>query len=396
MKIVVPTLLIEKIKDNITIEPNLSELKVKQEQKLIKRLIELWYFIYHKQINDNKSINLKYFVNVHKDELMIFKIEVGGIRLHYTKLLSLLYNLVERNETYSSGSFSYGYRIKTDFISFGKLTEFEIDFNLIFKETKNKEFWIEKYPNQKNLIEDAYNTTIDLDEYLFWLKDNIGCELNPVYNKKTGFIEKRFLTEERLYQYFNMALKINLKNIWFKISNEGRFYSSISNLPKSAVQFIKLYNEKTIAIDITNCQPLLLSTMINNQKYKQDCVDGIFYDVLERTLSDESSTSRNEVKLLCYKYIFFGSKTLSSGKLYSAMEKEYKGVITQINNIKQDKCLAKTLQEIESDIFVNKIGKIRIPKLLRHDEVIVSLSNQERIKDYLIKEFNNINIKLKV
>jgi hypothetical protein len=397
MKVIVPTLLIEKVIDRISIDHNLIDLKEKQQQKLIKRLIELWYFVYNKQISDGNALNLKFYTLIHKNELMKFQIKVCGLRLYYTDLLNILGSLIERNDDYSSGNFSYGYRVNTDFISFGRLTEYEVDFNLVFNNTNNKEYWIKKYPNLKNLIEDAYNTTIDLDEYLFWMQSNLGCKLNPVYNKKKNKIEDRILDNERLCHHFNLALKVNMKNLWFKLSDEGRFYSSISNLPKTSVNFIKLYNEKTISVDIANCQPLLLSTMIDNDEYKNDCLNGVFYDELERTLSGESSTSqinRQKVKLMCYKYIFFGSNTLSSGLLYSAMEKKYKGVINQINNIKMDKCLAKTLQQIESDIFVNKIGKIKIPKLLRHDEVIVSLSNLERIKEYLRKEFLNINIKL--
>ena len=78
------------------------------------------------------------------------------------------------------------------------------------------------------------------------------------------------------------------------------------------------------------------------------------------------------------------------------MNNRYSGVIEQINKIKEESCLAKKLQTIESNIFVNNIGKVKLHKLLRHDEVIVSLSNESRIKEYLRKEFNKLNIKLNV
>lgn len=392
MKIKIPTLLIEKVIESVDLDYRFSELKESKRQKLIKRLIEFWFFIYQKQIEDSASINLKFYTNIHKDNLVKFGIIVDGLRLYYSDLLEILNGLIESNGTYLGGNYSIGYRINTDFLQVGKLTECDIDFNLIFDKVLSKEYWIGKYPDNKNLIEDCYNASIDLDEYLFWMRNNIGIELSPVYNKNTGILEKRFLTEDKIYLYFCMALKVNLKNLWFKVSDEGRFYSSISNLPKSSVNFIRLYNEKTISVDISNCQPLLLSTMIENENYKNDCVNGIFYEELMKNLP--GGLSRNEVKVMCYKYIFFGKNKLKSGKLYSAMNSKYNGVIEEINKIKEESCLAKKLQKIESDIFVNNIGKIKIHKLLRHDEVVVSLSNELRIKEYLRKEFNKLNIKL--
>jgi hypothetical protein len=398
MKLLIPVKLIDKISDAIDIDWRFSNLKEKNKQKLTKRLIELWYFIYQKQINDTDVKNLKYYVDIHSDEFRKFDIMIEGVRLRQQDLLKLLSGLVKCNGSYLSNKYSYGFKIVTDFLSFSNLSEIQIDFNLIFKGTKNKEFWLNKYPNNKSLIEDAYNVSIDLDSYLNWMNSNVGIELNPVYDKKTGLLEKRFLTQERIYLHFNLALKVNLKNIWFKISNEGRFYSSISNLPSKSIDFIKLYGFETVRVDIKNCQPLLLSSMINNKEFKKDCEAGVFYENIGTALFGESASylNRGKVKLMCYKFIFFGSKPLKSGKIYDAMEKVYKGTTSEINNIKQDTCLARELQKIESDIFVNKIGKLKMFKLLRHDEVIVSVNDKEKIKNFLVKEFKNkdLNIKL--
>jgi hypothetical protein len=393
MKLLIPLKLIEKINDAIDIDWRFSNLKEKSRQKLTKRLIELWYFIYQKQINDGDVKNLKFFVDIHSKEFRHFDIMIDGIRLSYKELLNILHNLVKSNETYLRGEYPCGWRINTDFLSFSNLTEASIDFNNVFKNTKNKEFWLNKYSNQKNLIEDAYNVSIDLDAYLKWMNDNVGIELNPVYNKKTGILERRFLTPERIYLHLNLALKVNLKNIWFKMSNEGRFYSSISNLPSKAIDFIKLYGLETKRVDIKNCQPLLLSTMIDNDDFKRDCELGVFYDNMGTALFGESA-SRSKVKLMCYKFIFFGSKPLKSGNLYDTMKKLYGEAINQINHIKEDKCLAKELQTLESDIFVNNIGKIKMFKLLRHDEVIVPINEVQKLKDYLRKEFKKKKVNL--
>jgi len=396
MKLLIPVKLIEKVIESIDIDSRFSNLKETNKQKLTKRLIELWYFIYVRQINEPDVKNLKFYVDIHSNEFRNFDIMIEGIRLRHVDLLDILDGLIKCNETYLNGKYSYGWRINTDFLLFSNLTEIEIDFNLIFKRNKNKEFWIIKYPQHKNLIEDAYRAEIDLDAYLKWMNDNVGIELNPVYNKKTGMLERRFLTPERIYNHFNLALKLNVKNIWFKLSNEGRFYSSISNLPSKSIDFIKLYGFETTRIDIKNCQPLLLSSKINNDDFKRDCELGLFYDNIGTTLFGESvsTQTRTKIKLMCYKFILFGSKPLKSGKLYDAMEKLYGDTIHQINNIKNDDCLAKQLQKIESDIFVKGIGAIKMFKLLRHDEVIVTIKDSDKVKDYLRKEFKKINLRL--
>lgn len=386
----IPTLLLQKVSDSIDINYQVSQLDEKSRQKLTKRLVELWYFIYQKQINDDSIKSLKYYIDIHNTEFRRFDIMVSGVRLTYKDLLNILGSLIGCNGSYLGGKYSYGWRVNTDFLQVSKLTEFNIDFNIIFKGSKNKDWWINKYPNQCNLIEDAYNSTIDLDSYLYWLLNNIGKELNPVYNKKTGMLERRFLTEERVYHHFNLALKVNIKNLWFKLSDEGRFYSSISNLPSGSIDFIKLRGYNTIRIDVKNCQPLLLSTMIKSDEFKNDCLLGIFYDKLSEILK----LDRGRVKLICYKHIFFGSKPLKSGRVYDAMILIYGDVIEQINHIKEDISLAKELQRRESNIFVSGIGKIKIPKLLRHDEVIVVGQDSDKIKEYLRKEFNKYKIKL--
>jgi hypothetical protein len=259
MKIKIPTKIIEKIIESVELDYRFCNLTEKQSQKLFKKLIEIWYFIYYNQINDMDCNNLKYFTSISKNELDKFNLFINGIRLKHNDLFKILKDLIEINNSYSTGKFTKSYRINQD-IDFGNLTECDIDFDIIFKNTLNKEYWINKYPNHKNLIEDCYNSIIDLDEYLFWMLSNKGLKLKPIFDKLTGKINERYLVEQSIYLYFNLALKVNLKNLWFKISNEGRFYSSISNLPTHSINFIKIDNTKCDRIDIKNCQPLLLST----------------------------------------------------------------------------------------------------------------------------------------
>jgi hypothetical protein len=387
MRVKIPTKVLDEIQSYIEIDSRLSNSNEKEQQKLIKILIELWLLIYNKQIDDKDLLNLKGYVNINKNDFKSFNIQISGLRYYYRDLLEMLMfsGLISINDKYSNNSFYKGYRIETTSIKTDYLSEIEIDFDKVCC-NNNKSFWLNKYKKQSNLIEDAYNTTINLDEYISWINNNIGIELKPIL--KNGRLTKRFLTEERGYHHIFLALKLNMKNIWFKLSDEGRFYSSISNLPSGSVPFIRLYGCKTINLDIKNCQPLLLSTIINNKQFSSDTQEGLFYD----KMASELNMDRNEFKVLSYKYIFFGSNELKSGKIYDCMEKLYKGIMVEINNIKREGCLAKKLQKIESDIFVKSIGKIKMHKCLRHDEVIVMENNKELMVKCLRREFNLFNI----
>lgn len=387
MKLLIPTEVVNKVKFSIDSELDFINLTEKQKSKLNKVLLSLWYFIYNEQRSDEETFNLKGFTNIHSDVLSRFRIKINDKSLHYNKLLNILSSngLISINEIFSTGKFSQSYRIESDLIS-TNYSEVEIDFDKIFYNFKNKSYWLKKYPQLKKQINETYEIKIELGDYILWMNNNIDLELKPIMNN--GVLERRFLTKERIYNYINDALRINYDNIWFKLSNEGRFYNSTTNLSYTALPFIKLKRRSVKEIDIANCQPLILSKLINNESYKNDCEMGIFYD----RLSEELNITRNEAKVLSYKYIFFSNKKLKSGKIYDCMKKLYGDVIEQINEIRDRIEISKEMQKIESDIFVNKISILDFKMMLRHDAVYVYEEDYEIIKRYVIKEFNNIGL----
>jgi len=387
MKLLIPTRVQEKVRFTIQKEIDFINLTEKQKLNLNKKLLSLWYFIYYKQKKDDNIITLDGYVNIHSDELKSFLFKYNENKYHYNKLLILLkdVNLIDINDRYSANKFSQSYRISTDILD-NNFEEVEIDFEKIFYNLKNKLYWLKKYTNFKKQINETYEVKIDLNDYIIWLKENINLELKPVINN--GILERRFLTKERIWDYINDALMINYDNIWFKVSNEGRFYNSTTNLSYTALPFIKLKRRSIKEIDVANCQPLILSKLINNNEYKSDCELGIFYDNLSRELN----ITRNEAKVLSYKYIFFSNKKLKTGKIYNAMEKLYKGVIEQINELRDKIEISKEMQKIESDIFVNKISNLDFKMMLRHDAVYVYEEDYDIIKSYVIREFNKIGL----
>lgn len=388
-KVLIPTKLVDEIDNYIMIETDLSNITNKQKINLTKQLISLWYFIYNEQIDSNKE-TLDLYTNIERKKLDCFYIKLNNKKIGYRLLLEMLEktSLIDINNKYKPGEFSKGYRIKTDFLSDTHYTEVEIDFDKIFYKVHSKQYWLSKYPQFTKHIEDAYETKIDLDEYIHWMNNNIGIEIKPII--VNGVIKKRFLTPERIYLHTNLALKLNFENIWFKLSNEGRLYSTVTNLPFTSLPFFKMYRRELKDIDIKNSQPLLMSLLVNDNKYKKDVEAGIFYDKVAKQLGID----RNDFKVLSYRYIFFGKKPINSGKVYDAMEIVYPALMSQINKLKENISLAHKLQEMEADIFVNKLGKLPIKMLLRHDQVMVHNEDIALVKKFLLNEYKKLGLNI--
>lgn len=364
----------------------------KQRFKLIKKLISLWIYIYNYQQNDCLTDSLNKYSNIHHDKLKIFRLKINNIDFNYSRLINILVDikLIDINEIYSKANFSKSYRILTDFITF-EYIEVEVDIDLIFNDFRDKKYWIVEYPEYKKIINDAYNTKIDLIKYIDWINNNINKKLDPKLNK--GFLVDRYLTKDRAFKYINEVIKINMKNLWFKVSDEGRFYSSLTNLNKTALPFLKFYKRNIVEIDAKNCQPLLLSSLIEHDEYKKDVEAGIFYDKCAKKMNK----SRNDFKNLSYKYIFFSNSILCSGKIFNTLNELYPGLIEQINKLRlKYKNLARELQRLESEIFVNNISKAYFKMILRHDAVLIFEEDYEIIGRKIIEEFKKLKLDVKL
>ena len=386
MKIKLPIKLIDEINKSIDQHPNLV-LTTKKHQNLFNKLLELWYFVYNKQISDSTKTLIEY-TNIHKEDLDKFRVMINGDLIRYNTLLSFIPHLIEINHTFSQGNFTKGYRIKTEFLQ-GNLHEVEIDINFLYENMKTKDYWLEKYPELSQLIHNTYQLELDLDSFIEYTTNNFNKEIRPIV--KNGFIVKRYIDYEFINYCINYALKFKHKNIWFKLSNEGRFYNSITNMPSELIEFISINGQKLYSIDVVNCQPLLLSSLLGDNNFKLDVENGIFYDVLKTHLN----INRNECKLLVYSKLLFNHHQMKSGKLYDALESLYPGLVSKINLIKND--LSLRLQEIESRIFIGKMKNLNKYMVIRHDEVLVLERDIDFFKVYIRNCFKQIklNVKLK-
>ncbi|UAB82416.1 hypothetical protein INR76_06555 [Marixanthomonas sp. SCSIO 43207] len=389
----VPSQLLKNIDDSIKSLSGYNKYSIKQINRLKKSLISLWMYIYERQKASN-VISYDMYVNIGWKELKPFKLIIKGRIIQYSELISLLKEaeVIKINKRYRVDSFTMSYKIDLSFLNTTHFTEVEIDFKKIYRNLKSKEYWLAKYPRHCNIIESSYNVSVDLDSYIYWLRSNIGMALKP--KCINGVVQKRKLTPEIAYSSVQKCLKVNFKNLWFKVSDTGRFYSNVVNLPSTAIPFISLFDRQGLtSIDITNCQPLLLATRVNSEEYKKDVCVGTFYD----NLSTLTKRDRNWVKLQSFKYIFFNDNLLKSGELYNAMESIYPGVMDQINELKQKEKLWKVLQKLESKIIVERVGiSAGLNVITRHDEILCYSENKIEIENLIKDEFAKMNLKVRL
>lgn len=387
----VPINLISKIQFSISIK--FHSISIPDKVRLLKVLVELWLFIYEKQKQDDDSKNLKFFTQIMGQEINgKFYIKINKKKIGYKLLLEVLEHskTIKINSNYLVGKYSYSYKILTEFIG-TDYEEIDLDFNKIYSNFKDKEYWLDNNIKHHHQIKNCYLLKIDITKYLQWMKSNVGIKLKPIF--ENGVLKERILTEERIFDYLQTALKINLGNLWFKVSEQGRFYNSTTNLSYTALPFSKLNNREIFELDIPNCQPTLLATLINNQQYKKDCEEAIFYDRMADLLGKE----RNEFKLLSYKYIFFTNNQLNSGDIYDKLEELYPGLIKEVNQLRDEINIAHEMQKIESKIMVDTIGSIdSLTSLLRHDAIYVCQEDYEMVKELMISEFKKLGLNIKI
>lgn len=397
MKITIPTPLVDIIYSTINIDATFANYPEQIKQKLFIKITELWFYIFNIHCNNTDIANN--YVNIHNQDLDKFRIKIKGKDYGYKKLLNILVDskLLDINDKYSSGTFSKGYRNLFNFTTNNNTTEIDIDFSKVFLNTKDKSFWLNKYPHYAHLIEDCYRTKIQLNDYVTFLYNNEGMKLKSTI--QNGFFKERYLDSKRILDYILRAVKVNLQNIWFGNSQQNRFYNSIASLPSICTPYILLADKHVNSIDIPNCQPLLLASIINNDKYKIDVENGKLYENICNQMGlTYNKENKNNIKLQIM-VRFFDTNKISSGNIYNAFNNLYPNFITQLNNLKETGKIAHITHKLETIIMVDGVGSLNIAKLLKHDEVLIYQENTEKVKRYIenkIKEEFKLNIKLNI
>jgi len=144
------------------------------------------------------------------------------------------------------------------------------------------------------------------------------------------------------------------------------------------------------SIDIPNCQPLLLSSLVDQPQFKADTQASAFYKNVATILGKEIPATKN----MLYKYFLFTNTPLRNGALYKAISALYPGLVEQVNKLKETISLPHYLQQIEAKIMVEGAGKLNFSKLLRHDEILFHEENYIEAKQFLEDEFAKLGLQL--
>jgi hypothetical protein len=107
-----------------------------------------------------------------------------------------------------------------------------------------------------------------------------------------------------LHTYIIRVLKFNIGLHWFKsVKDSGRFYSSFTTLPSSTLEFTTIRGRKVIECDVKN-STIILNKYIDNEDYKYDVSQGIFY----KRFMSELKLSKNVIKNMMYSKVFFNDR----------------------------------------------------------------------------------------
>jgi hypothetical protein len=382
MNITIPTPLVDIIFQAINIDATFMDFNEKQKQKIFNNCIELWLYILSQQDGNN-------YINIHNTTLDKYYVKIDK-KYGYKYFLTILENanILDINNKFKYGTFPKSYRVLCNFTADKNTTEINIDLNKVFHNIQSKEYWLDKYPKYAHLIEDCYRTKIELNDWVIFLYSNENIKLKSTI--KNGFFKERYLNADRIMDYIMRAIKVNVNNLWFGISEQGRFYSSIASLPALITPFIRIDNKPVESIDIPNCQPLLLSSLIGNNDYKQDVENGLFYEKLGKIMYGEWNVDVKQKVKLQVMVRFFNQDQLKTGEFVDAINFLYPGFIQQLNLLKETNKIAHLTHKMESTIMVEGVGSLNMNKILKHDEVLIYKENVTKVKKYIENKILNI------
>ena len=178
----------------------------------------------------------------------------------------------------------------------------------------------------------------------------------------------------------------------------GRVFTNVANLPRELRPYLRLDGRRLAEIDISACQPLLLSELYphdstEKEKFLEIVLSGNFYEILDAKLSKPyGSEHRNELKQAVFTQIFFDKLRSRKGKLGELFSNLFPVLYAQIVKIKTPKheVLAQRLQRAESDIVIKTfVGEVmrttRIPLLTIHDSVLTFPEHTTEVVSQLMR-----------
>lgn len=318
--------------------------------------------------------------------------------------------IIECDEVYIPKSKAFGYRFNDELIS--PIIQFKIE-----KENLTKNIIMNKNARNNSVSQD-----LKLAKNYFIKHFKVDFKAASLYidniyhqdlNKATTAKEK--LKAINKYNSYLLSIHaINDGDLFFKRNKtNGRIDTNLTSLKSELKQFI-IGAQSLTSIDISNSQPLLLSSFISSLcctlpsisldtkelgRYSASCIRGTFYDdfMIEYNLTIKDSKkklTRKDIKEMMF--CIFYSKNDSYPKEKAIFKSIYPSISRFIHKYKSDNDytkLAVDLQKLESNIIIDCITKkldgSNINYWTIHDSFIVANENKQETKEIIEKEFLN-------
>jgi len=235
--------------------------------------------------NGYRNLSSQYLTNI------IGKGSANKRRLNIIKDILISNNIIEV-KNYLQNVKSYGYRISSNLLS-GDSVEYELGKLIIdnlrkFKENQEKESLLSeiKGVDYNILMEQFELNEISFDSRVYdYLRDFTQKGIERIEKKQKNEKETFLNLFNYVGKLLNHIQQIEEKNFTHNIAlSNGRFFSSISTLPKILRPFLKINGKNVSENDIMSSQSFILSSILNKKFTHNDGkgynLDTIFEDMV--------------------------------------------------------------------------------------------------------------------
>jgi len=274
--------------------------------------------------------------NIHSDDLARIFTSTAGV---YKRYLEIMYELdiLKRQKTdngwYVPGIQSSSYKFYNSYFK-------EDDISLVIFDKQRQ-------------IEYEIDDRLELDAR--YIETIMGLELpiDLVIEAEINNYHDSDMTIDTLRKRITRVLDFNKRRYITQGKKVDRVYHSVSNLSKVARKYLS-YKKQIVrfhSIDIRNCQPLLLASVVDNKdkNYIESVENGTFYENFYSLSND-----RDEVKVELYKSVFF---YWNENNEYNKLFRELFPLTTQSIQEMKVESMAALLQNQEALLFNYLIPK---------------------------------------
>lgn len=188
------------------------------------------------------------------------------------------YKVIEVNRSYKVGEYSMSYKLLDKYQFANELSKYPLvggHLNVSLAKTNNRKIFkryledlkLSKIKRRTELPEIIFNTKYRI--LIHWFKTN---KLVIDKDKAVKLLHEKNFKENEPNKYLSYLAAIKMiedKNYYLKSDRNGRFYSSITNLPKALRSCLSYDGEELVGTDVSNTQPLLLGELCDSVKLNQ-------------------------------------------------------------------------------------------------------------------------------